>query len=134
MRRLLNNKGGVDSLPLMFFLLVACIFVYLFVDIYGYISLKQKITMAANEMIEIMKAENGFDATNKQQFDNFVQKLGLDPLKISVNGTPKLVQRGTAIDFVARMEYECVGLKPFGKTVKIPIEVTANGLAHTFIR
>jgi len=135
LKRFLMDERGVGAIPPLFlFLLIACILLYIAIDIYGYSIQKQKLLVAANEIIEIVKAENGFDAQTQNQFDALVQKLGLDPAKITVYGTPKLVQRGSPVEVVARMEYETIGLKPLGKSLSVPIEVTVQGLARTYIR
>ena len=129
-----NNQGAVGSIPLMFFVMVASVFLYLGIDVYGYISQQQKLTIASNELLEVIKAENGFDAVNREQFDRLLQKTGIDPAKVTLTATPKLVARGETVVVEASMVYECIGLKPLGETVKLPIRVQANGLAHTFFR
>ncbi|MNI99239.1 hypothetical protein D3C76_1722420 [compost metagenome] len=71
---------------------------------------------------------------NREQFDRLVQKSGIDPARVTLTATPKQVARGETVIIETGMEYECIGLKPLGKTVKLPIRVKANGLAHTFFR
>ncbi|SEL30608.1 DUF4320 family protein [Paenibacillus sp. OK003] len=129
-----NNIGAVSSIPLMFFVMIASVFLYLGIDAYGYISQQQKLTIASNELLEVIKAENGFDPVNREQFDRLLQKTGIDPAKVTLTATPKLVARGDTVVVESSMVYECIGLKPLGKTVKLPIRVQANGLAHTFFR
>ncbi|RAI89603.1 uncharacterized protein DUF4320 [Paenibacillus pabuli] len=129
-----NNRGAVGSIPLMFFVMVASVFLYLGIDVYGYISQQQKLTIASNELLEVIKAENGFDAVNREQFDRLLQKTGIDPAKVTLTATSKRVDRGDPVTVEASMVYECIGLKPLGKTVKLSIRVEANGLAHTFFR
>lgn len=129
-----NNRGAVGSIPLMFFVMVASVFLYLGIDVYGYISQQQKLTIAGNELLEVIKAENGFDAVNREQFDRLLQKTGIDPSKVTLTATPKRVDRGDPVTVEASMVYECIGLKPLGKTIKLPIRVETNGLAHTFFR
>lgn len=129
-----NNCGAVGSIPLMFFTLVAAIFLYLGIDLYGYIVQQQKLTVATNELLEIIKAENGYDSANREQFNRLIQKSGIDPARVTLTATPKLVERGNTVEIEASMEYECIGLKPLGKTVKLPIRVKQDGLARTFFR
>lgn len=129
-----NSRGAVGSIPLMFFMLVAAIFLYLGIDLYGYIVQQQKLTVATNELLEIVKAENGYDSINREQFDKLVQKSGIDPAKVTLSATPKQVERGGTVVVEARMVYECIGLKPLGKTVELPIRVKQDGLARTFFR
>ncbi|MGG1878807.1 DUF4320 family protein [Paenibacillus cisolokensis] len=129
-----NNGGAVGSIPLMFFMLIASIFLYLGIDLYGYIVQQQKLTVATNELLEVVKAENGYDSVNREQFDRLIQKSGIDPTRVTLTATPKRVARGETVEIETSMVYECIGLKPFGETVKLPIRVKANGLAHTFFR
>lgn len=129
-----NNRGAVGSIPLMFFMLVAAIFLYLGIDLYGYIVQQQKLTVATNELLEVVKAENGYDSVNREQFNRLIQKSGIDPARVTLTATPKLVERGNTVEVEASMEYECIGLKPLGKTVKLPIRVKQDGLARTFFR
>jgi Flp pilus assembly protein TadG len=129
-----NQQGEAGMLSFMYIFLMLLIFAYLGIDIYGYMVTKQNLTLAVNETLEIVKAENGYDHTTKQSFDDFIIKLGLDPSKVTVTATNKTVQRGTPVEVVASTKYEAKGLKPFGNTLNLDIEVKANGLAHAFIR
>ncbi|GIP08234.1 hypothetical protein J1TS5_04040 [Paenibacillus macerans] len=130
-----NEKGEGSMFWLMFFLLIFCILAYCSVDLYGYYSQRQKLVIGTNELIEVIKAENGYDATNRRQFDDLIQSQGLDPAKVTIKkATPKQVQRGNTVSLVVQMDYETIGLKPLGKELTLPITVTVNGLAHTFYR
>ncbi|KHF32066.1 hypothetical protein CM49_05734 [Paenibacillus sp. P1XP2] len=79
-----NNRGAVGSIPLMFFTLVAAIFLYLGIDLYGYIVQQQKLTVATNELLEVIKAENGYDSANREQFNRLIQKSGIDPARVTL--------------------------------------------------
>lgn len=129
-----NNHGAVGSIQTIFFIFVASIFLYIGIDAYGYVSLQQKLTLANNELLEIVKAENGYDASNRTQYDDLLRKIGIDPNEVTLTATPKLVQRGESVEVESSIVYECIGLKPLGQTVRVPINVKANGLAHTFFR
>ncbi|MNN40785.1 hypothetical protein D3C81_1548710 [compost metagenome] len=118
----------------MFFLLVASIILYCSVDIYGFMMQKQKLGIAANELMEIMKSENGYDEVNRSQFDELVRSQGLDPAKITVQATPKLVQRGATLELNVSMDYTFIGLKPLGHEITIPNTFRTTGLAHTYLR
>lgn len=129
-----NNRGAVGSIQTIFFIFVASVFLYIGIDVYGYVSLQQKLTLANNELLEIIKAENGYDASNRTQYDDLLRKIGIDPSKVTLTATPKLVQRGESVEIESSIVYECSGLKPLGQTVRVPITVKVNGLAHTFFR
>jgi hypothetical protein len=131
----LNNRhGAVGSIQTMFFIFVSSIFCYIGIDVYGYVSLQQKLTLANNELLEVIKAENGYDASNRASFDDLLRRNGVDPSKVMLTATPKLVQRGETVEIESSIVYECIGLKPMGQTVRVPIHVKVNGLAHTFFR
>jgi hypothetical protein len=129
-----NNKGAADILMLLYSIPIIIIIMYLSIDMYGYMSTKQKIQLAVNETLEVVKAENGFTNETKLIFDEFASKLGLNPSKIQVTGTAALVQRGTPVEVLATTIYEARGLKPLGKTLVFNIKVNANGLVSTQIR
>ncbi|MCE3203480.1 DUF4320 family protein [Paenibacillus sonchi] len=129
-----NNRGEGHAIAILFFLLIASIMLYCAVDVYGYMTQKQKLTIAANELMEIIKSENGYDATNRSQFDYLALSQGLNPAAISVEATPKLVQRGATIELNVSMNYRFIGLKPLGQEITIPIKVHTSGLAHTYLR
>lgn len=129
-----NQRGAIGSIQTIFFIFVASIFLYIGIDVYGYVSLQQKLTLANNELLEIIKAENGYDASNRTQYDDLLRKIGVDPSKVTLTATPKLVQRGESVEIESSIVYECIGLKPLGQTVRVPITVKVNGLAHTFFR
>lgn len=129
-----DNRGEGHAIAIMFFLLVASIILYCSVDLYGVMSQRQKLTIASNELMEIMKSENGYDATNRSQFDELIRSQGLDPGKVTVQATPKLVQRGAPLELVVSTNYNFIGLKPLGQELSVPITITTMGLAHTYLR
>lgn len=133
---LTNQRGGIaSSISIIFSLLVACILLYCSVDLYGYWSQRQKLVIGANELMEVMKAENGYQITNRRQFDNMIVTMGIDPAKVTITeATPRLVQRGDTLKLSVEMNYETIGLKPMGKRLDLPIHVSVEGLAHRFIR
>ncbi|WP_223264369.1 DUF4320 family protein [Paenibacillus sp. IHB B 3084] len=114
---------------------MGCTLLYCSVDLYGYWSQRQKLIIGANELMEVMKAENGYQIANRRQFDNMIVTMGIDPAKVTITeATPRLVQRGNTLNLTVNMNYETIGLKPMGKRLDLPIHVSVEGLAHRFIR
>lgn len=136
MQPLRNQRGAIAStVTTMFSILVASILIYCCIDVYGYISLRQKVVIAVNEEMEVMKAENGFSQVNRQSFDRLLRGQGIDPSKVTITeATPKTVQRGETLVFKAHMDYDIIALKPLGKSLHVPINVQTVGLAHKYIR
>ncbi|MDD4048610.1 MAG: hypothetical protein PHI90_07315, partial [Clostridia bacterium] len=96
---------------------------------------KNNLKQAVDETIILMKADNGYDDTvTRQYFDNIVLKLGLDTTKITLSGTPKIVQRGELMELKASTAYEVKGLRPFNHNITLNIIVHSEGLAHAKVR
>lgn len=131
-----NQRGGIaGTLSIIFSILVSCTLLYCSVDLYGYWSQRQKLVIGANELMEVMKAESGYSISNRRQFDDMLITMGLDPSKVTISeATPKTVQRWETLTLTVQMNYETIGLKPLGKSLTLPIHVSADGLARTFIR
>ncbi|MDY7989823.1 DUF4320 family protein [Paenibacillus polymyxa] len=131
-----NQRGGISgTVSIIFSLLVGCMLLYCSVDLYGYWSQRQKLVIGANELMEVMKAESGYSISNRRQFDNMLVTMGLDPSKVTISeATPKSVQRWDTLTLTVQMNYETIGLKPLGKSLNLPIHVSSDGLARTFIR
>lgn len=136
LKYLKNERGDGGGIVLLISIFFFCIMAYLGVDIYGYVNLKQNMNLAANETMEIFKAENIFDDTTRDQFNTFISKLGVDPDKVTITASPEgnMVQRGDPVEIKVFATYECRALVPLGYTITFPAEVTVNGLAHTFVR
>lgn len=65
-----NEKGGVGNLyVLLFSILIFCIFMLLSVSVYQIYAKRDVIQTAANEVLQIMKVENGADSTTRSKFD-----------------------------------------------------------------
>ena len=132
--RWLQEEKGEGSITFLYTFFLLLIFMYILLDLFGYGSTWLKMNAAANETLEIVKSENGFDQTTRASFMQFASAVGLDPSKITVTGTSKTVQRGTPVEVVATMPYEIKGIRPFGVTLTIPVKVKVTGLAHRYIR
>lgn len=132
---LIKNKKGMINIPeLLITLIVVMMLIFMALDVAGYLSLKMKIRTALRETLTLMKAENGFDYNTGLYFENCAAKLDLDTSNITLTGTPKLVQRGDAIEIEADTTYEVKALRPFGTRITWTVHETATGLAHTPIR
>ncbi len=133
-RRYMNRQGLAEITPLVYSLFILMMFAVLYVDLYGYFYLKNNLRQAVDETLTMMKAENGFDERTRGFFEQAARKLGLDPTRVGLQGTPKPVQRGDPVELSASTDYEIRGLRPLNKTLKVQITVHSVGLAHTKIR
>ncbi len=129
-----NEKGSGALITFLFSFFFICIIAYVGIDIGRYVFMKMDLRLAVNETLEITKAQNGFDPAAESAFYDLVDKLGRDSSQSTVNGTSKLVQRGTPVVVIGTLEYETFALKPFGKTIKLTIREEAHGLASTYVR
>lgn len=129
-----NERGEGNVIAVPFLVLIIAILLYIGVDVYGYIRTIQKVNSVCTETLEIMKAENGFDNTTRQFFDDLAIKHGLDPSIIQIQATPKLVQRGMVVEITARTTYAVHAFRPFGREITQDVRGHAVGLAQTFIR
>ncbi|MCY9542847.1 DUF4320 family protein [Paenibacillus alvei] len=130
-----SEKGGLDGVfSLLFGIMFFCIFMLLSVSAYqGYV-IRDNLKTASSEVLQIMKVENGADGSTRSRFDELLRKMGMDPSKVSFSATPKLVQRGDALDVEASVDYNVFALKAIGVDYSVKIKVHVSGLAHKFIR
>ena len=93
-----------------------------------------KAYAAGQEILELMKAENGLDQSLKNRFAALTKRLGLEKLGLSLEGTPKYVQRGDPLELWIKGSYPLSCLRPLGKTWSAPLRIKLTGLAHTYLR
>ncbi|WP_213595219.1 DUF4320 family protein [Paenibacillus woosongensis] len=117
-----------------FGILIALILLLIAVSVYEYRTLKSDIRTAANEVLQIMKVENGADSSTRRKFDDLLIAAGLDPSKVNFVATPKSVQRGDFLQVVATREYNIFALKSVGVDHSITMRVQVSGYAHKYIR
>ncbi|HHZ17573.1 MAG TPA: DUF4320 family protein [Peptococcaceae bacterium] len=129
-----DQRGLSETMVVVYSLFLFMIFAVLYVDLYGYFYTKNNLKQAVDETLTLMKLENGFDRQTETFFADIAQSLGIDASKVTLNGTPKTVQRGETVELTARYRYEVKGLKPFGRELQPEIEVRSEGLAHNKIR
>lgn len=129
-----KRQGFSETTVIVYSLFLFMIFAVLYVDLYGYFYTKNNLKQAVDETLILMKFENGFDRQTEAYFKAIADKLGLDAGKIHLNGTPKTVQRGEAVELTASLDYEVKGLKPLNYPLTVNIKVHSEGLAHSKIR
>lgn len=129
-----DQQGFSETMLIVYALLIFMIFAVIYVDLYGYFYTKDNLKQAVDETLTLMKFENGFDQGTISYFNTMASKLGLNASDITLNGTPKTVQRGDIVELTASLDYEVKGLKPLNYPIKINITVRAEGLAHNKIR
>lgn len=129
-----DQQGFSETMLIVYALLIFMIFAVMYVDLYGYFYTKDNLKQAVDETLTLMKFENGFDQGTISYFNTMASKLGLNASAITLNGTPKTVQRGDIVELTASLDYEVKGLKPLNYPIKINITVRAEGLAHNKIR
>ncbi|CAN7767106.1 DUF4320 family protein [Paenibacillus sp. LjRoot153] len=130
--RSIKGEGMTITIPIL--ILLFAVFTYFGLDVYGYMSTKQKIRSVASETLEIMKADNGYSYETEQYFEELARDYGLDPSQMIVTATPQRVQRGATVSITIQTTYKVLSLKPFGKQVTAEIDVFQSGLAHTYFR
>lgn len=121
-------------ITIFFLLLIGSILGLCAASIVQYWSIRSDLKLAANETLTIVKMENGADSSTRQAFNTLLQKLGMDPSKVSFDATPKQVQRGELVEITVEREYNVFALKAIGVDYTIPVRVHVAGLAHTFYR
>lgn len=115
-------------------ILIFMILALITVSIYQAFAISRNLDTATSETLSTMKFENGADLNTKRQFDDLVQRLGLDPNKVTYYATPKTVQRGEVIEVRTSYPYKVFALKAIGVDYEIQISARSSGLAHKFIR
>lgn len=134
LRRFGREDKGDAFISITFVILIALILLLIAVSVYEYRTLKSDIRTAANEVLQIMKVENGADSGTRRKFDDLLIAAGLDPSKITFVATPKTVQRGDFLQVVATREYNIFALKAVGVDHSITMRVQVSGYAHKYIR
>lgn len=104
------------------------------VDFFVYSAIKQNMDEVASETLTLMKIENGYDSSTRDNMLVMMGKLNLDVSKISIKATPKEVQRGDLVEITMDSEYESMAFKPLGQSLKFPMHVYRSGYAQEFIR
>lgn len=134
MKRLWRKEAGEGLLSGLYTLLVLALLLFLGVEILSFGVTGWKLYTAGGELLELMKAENGLDGTLKNQFHSLCRRLGLEELNLTVEGTPKYVQRGEPVELEIRGHYPLACLRPFGRSFQVPLHIRLTGLAHTYLR
>ncbi|MEC0167369.1 DUF4320 family protein [Paenibacillus graminis] len=98
------------------------------------VTIRNNLRTASNEVLQIMKVENGADYATRQQFNMLLAKMGMDPSKVSFEATPKPLQRGDLVEVTVSYPYRVFALKLVGSDYTVPITVHVSGLAHKYIR
>lgn len=128
-----GQKGDwIIAIPIA--ILISLILMLLVVSIYQSYEIRSKLRTATNEVLQIVKVENGADSTTRAHFDDLLKRMGMDPNKVEFHATPKTVQRGDLVEVTASKDYNVFALKAIGVDYTIKITVTSTGLAHKFIR
>ncbi|MNW44587.1 hypothetical protein D3C74_218250 [compost metagenome] len=96
--------------------------------------IKTNMKTAANEVLQLVKVENGAGSSTRAKFNDLLTKMGMDPSLVTFQATPKLVQRGDQVEIVATREYNVFALKAIGVDYSVQIKVKTVGLAHKYIR
>ncbi|RUT38686.1 DUF4320 family protein [Paenibacillus anaericanus] len=134
-KKVLNQRGDINAIGVLFVIFIIVIFIFGSIDIEGYMSTHKKLSQAADETIEIMKAEGGFDTSTREFFLDYCRKKGLDVSSITIEATPKLVQRGSDLEIRASTTYILKAFKPLGLGELIwPVHIKVEGLSRTYFR
>lgn len=136
-RKIREEKGELDGILTFFGILyIMLILTCVGTDFYRYAAIKDNLTLAASEALEIYKAKNIFDDEVRKQFYTFTNKLQLDSSRITVSASPEnvLVQRGDPVEITVTRPYQAITSKLIGIDIEVPITVRANGLAHFYVR
>ncbi|MEK5163181.1 DUF4320 family protein [Paenibacillus sp. FSL R5-0527] len=134
LRKFNHSERGDALFGIPFAVLIFMILALIAVTVIEYSILRANIRTAANEMLQVMKIENGADSKTRQRFNELLTNMGLDPAKVTFQATPKLVQRGDLVEVTATREYDVFALKALGVHYTTTIRVHVSGLAHKYIR
>lgn len=129
-----KSEQGEGILTALYSMLILTIVFFIGIDIAGYTAASWKLRNACSETLMLMKKDNGFDGSTKDRFIEYIALQGLEPSKVSVWGTPKLVNRGDIVSIQAVMPYPLKALKPFNQEINFNIRVEMSGLAQEFLR
>jgi len=114
--------------------LILAVVMFTAVEVASYSMSAWKLYGAAGEIMEIMKSENGLDAAGQRRFKELTTSLGLNDLDPRASGTAKTAQRGDLLELKVTARYAARSLRPFGKDIIVPINISLHGLAHAYIR
>ena len=131
---LFRAQSGEGLLSGLYVMLILAIVLFLAVEIAAYGMSAWKLYGACDEIMAMMKAENGLDSAMALRFRELTVTLRLEHLNIRLEGTPKTVQRGDILELRAEGRYPIRSLRPFGKEFSVAIGLRLHGLAHTYIR
>ncbi|GGG06215.1 hypothetical protein GCM10010912_58540 [Paenibacillus albidus] len=138
MKRRLNtfktSEQGDGIISVFFLMMITLIISLLAVTIVQYVMIRSNLRTATNEVLQVMKVENGADALTRQRFDDLLQSMGMNPGKVTFTATNKPVQRGDVLEVTAVRQYDVFALKAVGVYYSVPIKVHVSGLAHKFYR
>lgn len=134
LKRFIKGESGELTLTLIFSVLIAFILIGCGVTATQYSIVKSNLKNGANETLQVMKLENGADATTHRIFNDFMRSYGMDPNHITFVATPKTVQRGDSVQIDVSTPYKLWILKIIGYDQTVTITAHASGLAHKFIR
>ncbi len=129
-----RSERGDGIISIFFLLLIVLIISLITVSIIQYVMIRSNLRTAANEVLQVMKVENGADQATRARLDGLLQSMGMNPAKVSFTATPKPVQRGDLLEVTAIREYNVFALKAVGVNYTVPIQVHVSGLAHKFYR
>lgn len=133
--RFLKGERGAGGLASFYVIsIIAIILCLVSVAIIRYAMIKSNMKTAANEVLQVMKVENGADYKTHARFDELLKKMNMDPSTVTFTATPKTKQRGDLLEVTATREYNVFPLKMFGDDYNITIVVHTAGLAHKYIR
>ncbi|MDF9841933.1 MULTISPECIES: DUF4320 family protein [unclassified Paenibacillus] len=133
-QRFYRSERGDGIISIFFLLLIVLIISLITVSIIQYVMIRSNLRTAANEVLQVMKVENGADQATRTRFDGLLQSMGMNPAKVFFTATPKPVQRGDLLEVTAIREYNVFALKAVGVNYTVPIQVHVSGLAHKFYR
>lgn len=131
---LIKGQRGDGVISVLFIILIVLILSLIAVSIYQYSAIRGNLQTATNETLQIVKVENGADETTRAKFNGLLEKMGMDPSKVTFNATPKTVQRGDPVEVTASYDYNVFALKAIGVNFTVKIQVKSTGLAHKFVR
>ena len=126
-----SGEGIINGLYIMFILAVL---LFVAVEVASYSMSVWKMYSAAEDVMEMMKSQNGLDHAIEYRFREMAKVLRLDDMDVRLEGTPKTVQRGDMLALQVHGRYQIKSLRPFGQELSIAIRLRLYGLAHTYIR
>lgn len=129
-----KSEQGEGMITTLYTMLILMIIFFAGIDIAGYTATSWKLRNACTETLSLMKIENGLDAALEDKFRDYAAAQGLDPAKVTLTGTSKLVQRGDMVAIRAAMPYVLRSLRPLNRELSLTIDIEMYGLAQEFVR